>query len=54
MTDNAIVAVHRPPFEGALWDLMESLQQKGKWLTTVVRTGAPTGILLWVRHPKKP
>ncbi len=49
LTDDAIVAVHRPPFEGALQDYLALIRQRSDWLTTVVQTGAPTGIVLSVR-----
>ncbi len=53
LSEDAIVAVHRPPFEGALRDYLNAIQQRTGWLTTVVQTGAPTAIVLSVRLPKK-
>jgi predicted O-methyltransferase YrrM len=49
LSDNAIVAVHRPPFEGALKDYLKAMSEKPEWVTTVVQTGAPTGIVLSAR-----
>jgi hypothetical protein len=49
LSDNAIVAVHRPPFEGALKDYLKAMSEKPEWVTTVVQTGAPTGIVLSTR-----
>jgi predicted O-methyltransferase YrrM len=51
LTDDAIVAIHRPPVEGALRDLLDALKQRPEWLVTTVQTGAPTGIVLCVRRP---
>ncbi len=53
LTDDAIIAVHRPPFEGALRDYLEAMQKRPEWLTTVVQTGAPTAIVLSVRVSKR-
>jgi predicted O-methyltransferase YrrM len=53
LTDDAILAVHRPPFEGALSDYLAAMQKHPEWLTTVVQTGAPTAIVLSVRVPKR-
>ncbi len=53
LSENAIIAVHRPPFEGALRDYIEAMRKRPEWLTTVVQTGAPTAILLSVRKPQK-
>jgi predicted O-methyltransferase YrrM len=53
LTDDAILAVHRPPFEGALSDYLAAMQKRPEWLTTVVQTGAPTAIVLSVRVPKR-
>ncbi len=53
LSEDAIVAVHRPPFEGALRDYLNAMQQRSGWLTTVVQTGAPTAIVLSVRVPKR-
>ena len=49
LSENAIIAVHRPPFEGALKDYLKAMSEKPEWLTTTVQTGAPTGIVLSVR-----
>ncbi|MCS7264166.1 MAG: class I SAM-dependent methyltransferase [Armatimonadetes bacterium] len=53
LTENAIIAVHRPPFEGALSDYIEMMKKEPEWLTTVIQTGAPTAIVLSVRQFKK-
>ena len=53
LTDDAIIAVHRPPFEGALSDYLAAMQKRPEWLTTVVQTGAPTAIVLSVRVPER-
>ncbi|MFA0749721.1 MAG: hypothetical protein SLRJCFUN_000124 [Candidatus Fervidibacter sp.] len=53
LTDDAIIAVHRPPFEGALRDYLEAMRKRPEWLTTVVQTGAPTAIVLSVRVGKR-
>lgn len=53
LTENAIIAVHRPPFEGALRDYIEAMRKRPEWLTTVVQTGAPTAIVLSVRQTAK-
>ncbi len=53
LTDDAIIAVHRPPFEGALSDYLAAMQKRPEWLTTIVQTGAPTAIVLSVRVPKR-
>lgn len=50
LSRGAIVAVHRPPFPGALSDLLEALKQRPEWLVTVVQTGAPTSIVLATRR----
>jgi predicted O-methyltransferase YrrM len=49
LSENSIIAVHRPPFEGALKDYLKAMSEKPEWLTTTVQTGAPTGIVLSVR-----
>jgi len=53
LAENAIIAVHRPPFEGALRDYIEAMMKRSQWLTTIVQTGAPTAIVLSVKHVKK-
>ncbi|MCS3919166.1 class I SAM-dependent methyltransferase [Fervidibacter sacchari] len=53
LTDDAIIAVHRPPFEGALSDYLAAMRKRPEWLTTIVQTGAPTAIVLSVRVPKR-
>ncbi|MCS6859207.1 MAG: class I SAM-dependent methyltransferase [Abditibacteriales bacterium] len=49
LTDDAIVAVHRPPSPGALSDLLDELKRRPEWWLTTVQTGAPTGIVLALR-----
>lgn len=53
LTDDAIIAVHRPPFKGALQDYLDAMSRRPEWLTTVVQTGAPTAIVLSVRQPRR-
>lgn len=53
LSDDAIIAVHRPPFKGALQGYMDAMSQHREWLTTVVQTGAPTAIVLSVRQTRK-
>ncbi|MCS7311839.1 MAG: class I SAM-dependent methyltransferase [Acidobacteria bacterium] len=50
LSPKAIVAVHRPPFPGALDDLLEALRQKPEWIVTIVQTGVPTSIVLATRR----
>lgn len=52
LTDDAIVAAHRPPSPGSLSDLLDELKQRPEWLVTTVQTGAPTGIVLAVRKTR--
>lgn len=53
LTDDAILAVHRPPSEGALSDYLAAMRKRPEWLTTIVRTGASTAIVLSARVPKR-
>jgi predicted O-methyltransferase YrrM len=46
---DAIVAVHHPPFEGALREYLEAIRAQPEWQTTIVQTGAPTSIVLSLR-----
>lgn len=52
LTDDAIVAVHRPPSPDSLRDFYDAMKQRPEWLVTTVQTGAPTGIVLAVRKAR--
>lgn len=52
LTDDAIVAVHRPPSPDSLRDFYDAIKQRPEWLITTVQTGAPTGIVLVVRKAR--
>lgn len=52
LTDDAILAVHRPPVPGALQDYLDAMARRPEWLTTVVQTGALTAIVVSVRQPR--
>ncbi|MBM4080504.1 MAG: hypothetical protein FJ278_12455 [Planctomycetes bacterium] len=52
LTEDAVVAVHKPPSADALSDYLEAMKKRPEWLVTVVQTGARTGIAVSVRQPR--
>lgn len=52
LTDDAVVAVHKPPSPDALSDYLDAMKKRPELLVTVVQTGARTGIAVSVRQPR--